>query len=247
MADENRPTHHGPDNCNNGLSGGQIALIILSCLLIIGIIAALIAWLVQSRNKSKSSSKQNIVQIGETVPQNNIQQTQNATNQKAPNTNQQAAPIMQNNIAQPVAQNNPVSAGTTINQQELIANVVASATPQIMNSMAQFAAQEVEKEKQSEIAVPNTKPETKKEETIQEKTNEDNVQETQTKEEKLTKKRMKYKKKKNQFQMIQIKNLLPKNRLVKLPIEIQQHQYLKMKQNLHFLLTLRIAGKILKD
>ena len=228
MADENRPTHHGPDNCNNGLSGGQIALIILSCLLIIGIIAALIAWLVQSRNKSKSSSKQNIVQIGETVPQNNIQQTQNATNQKAPNTNQQAAPIMQNNIAQPVAQNNPVSAGTTINQQELIANVVASATPQIMNSMAQFAAQEVEKEKQSEIAVPNTKPETKKEETIQ-------------------KKRMKYKKKKNQFQMIQIKNLLPKNRLVKLPIEIQQHQYLKMKQNLHFLLTLRIAGKILKD
>lgn len=178
MAYENRPPHNGPDNSNNGLSGGQIALIILACLLVIGLIAALIAWLMQDRRKNKSSSKQNIVQIGGSFPQNNIQQSQNAQNQQTPDTNQPAAPVMQNSVVQPVAQNNPAPADTAINQQELIANVVAAATPQIMASMAQFAAQEADMEKKKEEA------EKKKEEITNNKSDDNNLQEPKTEEKK---------------------------------------------------------------
>lgn len=178
MANENRPPRHGPDNCNNGLSGGQILLIILACLLVIGLIAALIAWLMQDKRKNKSSSKQNIVQIGGPFPQNNIQQPQNAQNQQTVDTNQPAAPVMQNNIVQPVAQNNPVPVDTTINQQELISNVVTAATPQIMASMAQIAAQEADMEKKKE------ETEKKKEEITNNKSDDNNLQEPKTEEKK---------------------------------------------------------------
>lgn len=189
MAYENRPPRHGPDNCNNGLSGGQILLIILACLLVIGLIAALIAWLMQDRRKNKSSSKTNSVIIGQ-VPQNNIQQPKNAQNQQTPNTNQPAnqpaAPVMQNNVVQPVAQNSPALADTAINQQELINNIVAAATPQIMASMAQIAAQEAEKEQLNQEAVPAPEKETEneKEETTNKKSDDSNLQEPKTEEKK---------------------------------------------------------------
>ena len=97
MADENRPSQNVNNDCNhNNLSGGQIALIIIGCLLIIGVVAALIAWLMQDRKKSKSnSSKQQIVQIGGQFSPNNALQKQDTQNQQTPNTNQPTEPAKQ--------------------------------------------------------------------------------------------------------------------------------------------------------
>ena len=97
MADENRPSQNVNNDCNhNNLSGGQIALIIIGCLLIIGVVAALIAWLMQDRKKSKSnSSKQQIVQLGGQFSPNNALQKQDIQNQQTPNTNQPTEPAKQ--------------------------------------------------------------------------------------------------------------------------------------------------------
>lgn len=97
MEDENRPSQNVNNDCNhNNLSGGQIALIIIGCLLIIGVVAALIAWLMQDRKKSKSnSSKQQIVQIGGQFSPNNALQKQDTQNQQTPNTNQPTEPAKQ--------------------------------------------------------------------------------------------------------------------------------------------------------
>ena len=62
----------------NSLSGGQIALIIIGCVLVIGLVAALIAWLVSDKKKKKNSSKTNTVQIGGPV-NSEIKQQDNQT------------------------------------------------------------------------------------------------------------------------------------------------------------------------
>lgn len=74
----------------NSLSGGQIALIIIGCVLVIGLVAALIAWLVTDKKK-KNSSKKNTIQIGgpvnngvkkpdqQTPQQNNVVKNQTQT------------------------------------------------------------------------------------------------------------------------------------------------------------------------
>ena len=169
MADENIRPHNEPDNCNtcnNGLSGGQVALIILACVLVIGLIAALIAWLMQKKNKNKSSSKTNSVTIGGPLPQYAEQPDKNIPNQQSQFTNQ-------SNTQAP--QNNQAPTHTTINQQDLIANAVASATPQIIASMAKMASQDND---------PDAMLETKKEEITEKKDGNENLSEPQTTEEK---------------------------------------------------------------
>ena len=66
----------------NSLSGGQIALIIIGCVLVIGLVAALIAWLVSDKKKKKNSSKTNTVQIGGPV-NSEIKQQDNQTAQQS--------------------------------------------------------------------------------------------------------------------------------------------------------------------
>ena len=97
MANDNRPQYNEPDHNNNGLSGGQIAIIIISCVLILGLIAALIAWLMKDKKKSKSNSKVNSVIIGGQPLQYNELQN------NIPNQNQQVAPTNQQENAKPVS------------------------------------------------------------------------------------------------------------------------------------------------
>ena len=97
MANDNRPQYNEPDHNNNGLSGGQIAIIIISCVLILGLIAALIAWLMKDKKKSKSNSKVNSVIIGGQPLQYNELQN------NIPNQNQPVAPTNQQENAKPVS------------------------------------------------------------------------------------------------------------------------------------------------
>ena len=64
----------------NNLSGGQIALIIIGCILVIGLVALFVAWLVGDKKKKKSGLKTNTIQIGGPVnndikKQNNVAKT----------------------------------------------------------------------------------------------------------------------------------------------------------------------------
>ena len=165
MSDRNTMHNHN----NNGLSGGQIALIIIGCILVLGLIASLIAWLMTDKRKNKSKSKMNIVQIGGTT--NNEQQLGQAINQAA-------APIqtMSNDTTET---NNQLSANNeVINQQDkeqLIADITSEVTPKVIAATKQLADQKAAEEQQSKI---------EKDEVTQEQQDEDDIiQQLSTKEE----------------------------------------------------------------
>lgn len=160
MSCNDTTTHN---NNNNGLSGGQVALIIIGCVLVIGLIAALIAWLMTDKKKNKSKSKANIVQIGGAV--NNEQQQGQAVNQSA-------APAPNNTTE---TNNQSPANNEVINQQDqeqLLTDVVSAAIPRVMAATEQFIEQ-----KASEAQKPETtKEETKQEEKQEEENKNDFVQ-----------------------------------------------------------------------
>ena len=169
MSDKNTINNHN----NNGLSGGQIALIIIGGILVIGLVAALIAWLMTDKKKNKSKSKANIVQIGGAV--NNEQQPGQTANQTTIQT-----PITPNNTAE--TNNQSPTNNDAINQQDkdqLIASVVSEATPQVIE-----AAEKLTNKKTEQKTSEEQKQEIEKNEIAQEQYDEDGfIQPLSTKEE----------------------------------------------------------------
>ena len=169
MSDKNTINNHN----NNGLSGGQIALIIIGGILVIGLVAALIAWLMTDKKKNKSKSKANIVQIGGAV--NNEQQPGQTANQTTIQT-----PTTPNNTAE--TNNQSPTNNDAINQQDkdqLIASVVSEATPQVIE-----AAEKLTNKKTEQKTSEEQKQEIEKNEIAQEQYDEDGfIQPLSTKEE----------------------------------------------------------------